>query len=303
LALEDDLLRIFGGERITSIMERLGMQEGEPIEHNLISRAIENAQTKVEAHNFDIRKQLLEYDDVMNQQREVIYRQRREALSGKSLKSVIEELISEKAEEIATAFADEKAHPEEWDIKGLNKAVFKQFNFRLEPFDENTLDGLNRDGLAQFIYESAIQIYNQREAAIGADESRQLERVVMLQTVDNLWKDHLLSMDHLKEGIGLRGYAQQNPLLVYKKEGFELFQDMIYRVKEETLGILFRIQIAEPEKLDDFRQPKDQKLIFSGADGGQATKKKPVKRAQKKIGRNAPCPCGSGKKYKKCCGG
>jgi preprotein translocase subunit SecA len=145
-------------------------------------------------------------------------------------------------------------------------------------------------------------VYDQREAAIGADECRQLERIVMLQTVDNLWKDHLLSMDHLKEGIGLRGYAQQNPLLVYKKEGFEMFQDMIYRVKEETLGILFRIQIAEPEKLDDFRQPKEQKLIFSGGDGAAPAKKKPAKRNGKKIGRNAPCPCGSGKKYKKCCG-
>ena len=302
LALEDDLLRIFGGERITGIMEKLGMQEGEPIEHNLISRAIENAQAKVEAHNFDIRKQLLEYDDVMNQQREVIYRQRRETLSGKSLKPVIDELISEKAEEIAAPFGDEKVHPEEWDFKGLNKAIYKQFNFRLNSFDDDTLDGLTREGLAQLIYEAATQGYDQREAAIGADECRQLERIVMLQTVDNLWKDHLLSMDHLKEGIGLRGYAQQNPLLVYKKEGFEMFQDMIYRVKEETLGILFRIQIAEPEKLDDFRQPKEQKLIFSGGDGAAPAKKKPTKRNGKKIGRNAPCPCGSGKKYKKCCG-
>ncbi len=302
LALEDDLLRIFGGERITGIMEKLGMQEGEPIEHNLISRAIENAQAKVEAHNFDIRKQLLEYDDVMNQQREVIYRQRRETLSGKSLKPVIDELISEKAEEITAPFGDEKVHPEEWDFKGLNKAIYKQFNFRLNSFDDDTLDGLTREGLAQLIYEAATQVYDQREAAIGADECRQLERIVMLQTVDNLWKDHLLSMDHLKEGIGLRGYAQQNPLLVYKKEGFEMFQDMIYRVKEETLGILFRIQIAEPEKLDDFRQPKEQKLFFSGGDGAAPAKKKPTKRNGKKIGRNAPCPCGSGKKYKKCCG-
>ena len=300
LALEDDLLRIFGGERITGIMEKLGMEEGEPIEHNLISRAIENAQAKVEGHNFDIRKQLIEYDDVMNQQREVIYKQRREALMGKSLKSSIEDMISEKAEIIADMFANEKALPEDWDIKGLNDAVFKQFNFRLNSFDEDTLDGLNRDGLAQLIYESALEIYNQREAVIGEEDFRQLERVVMLQTVDNLWKDHLLSMDHLKEGIGLRGYAQQNPLLVYKKEGFELFKEMIFRVKEETLGILFRIQIAESEKIDDLRKPKEQNLTFSSGDA--PAKKKPVKRVEKKIGRNAPCPCGSGKKYKKCCG-
>ncbi len=302
LSLEDELLRIFGGERITGIMEKLGMEKGEPIEHNLISKAIENAQSKVEAHNFEIRKQLLEYDDVMNQQREVIYRQRREALNGKSLKPVIQEMIEEKAEEIAGAFADDKAHPEEWDLKGLSDAVYKQFNFRLQSLDADTLNGLNVDGLSQFIHDSVLEVYNQREAAFRAEDFRQLERVVMLQTVDNLWKDHLLSMDHLKEGIGLRGYAQQNPLLVYKKEGFEMFQDMIYRIKEETLGILFRVQIAEPQKLENLRQAKEQKLVFSGGDGSVPEKKKPVKRGKKKIGRNAPCPCGSGKKYKKCCG-
>ena len=302
LALEDDLLRIFGGERITGIMEKLGMEEGEPIEHNLISRAIENAQGKVEGHNFDIRKQLLEYDDVMNQQREVIYRQRREALAGKDLKTSIEDMISEKAKEIAEFFADEKTLPEEWDIKGLKEAVFKQFNFRLSTFDNDTLDGLTRDGLVRLISDSAKEIYNEKESMIGAEEFRNLERIVMLQTVDNLWKDHLLSMDHLKEGIGLRGYAQQNPLIVYKKEGFEMFQDMISRVKKETLEILFRIQITEPDKIDDLRQPKEQKLVFSGGDNAETTGKKPVKRTGKKVGRNAPCPCGSGKKYKKCCG-
>lgn len=300
LALEDDLLRIFGGERITGIMEKLGMEEGEPIEHNMISRAIESAQSKVEGHNFDIRKQLLEYDDVMNQQREVIYRQRREALSGKDLKSEIQEMIRDKAEDIADTFAGDNPHAEEWDLKELRDVVYKQFNFRLNGFDEQTLDGLNRDGLAEIIYEEAGKIYQDREAAVGSEEFRHLERLVMLQTVDNLWKDHLLSMDHLKEGIGLRGYAQQNPLIVYKKEGYELFQDMIDRVKEETLGILYRIQIAEPEKIDDYRQPRQQQLAFSG--GGEPEQKKPAKRAAKKIGRNAPCPCGSGKKYKKCCG-
>jgi preprotein translocase subunit SecA len=300
LALEDDLLRIFGGERITGIMEKLGMEEGEPIEHNMISRAIENAQSKVEGHNFDIRKQLLEYDDVMNQQREVIYRQRREALSGKDLQTAIQEMIRDKAEEIADTFAGDNPHAEEWDLKELRDVVYKQFNFRLNGLDEQTLDGLNRDGLGEIISAEAGKIYQDREAAVGSEEFRQLERLIMLQTVDNLWKDHLLSMDHLKEGIGLRGYAQQNPLIVYKKEGYELFQDMIDRVKEETLGILYRIQIAEPEKINDYRQPKQQQLAFSG--GGEPEQKKPAKRAVKKIGRNAPCPCGSGKKYKKCCG-
>jgi len=300
LALEDDLLRIFGGERITSIMEKLGMPDGEPIEHNMISRAIENAQARVEGHNFEIRKQLLEYDDVMNQQREVIYRQRREALDGKSLKTGIFEMIREKADEIADAFAEEKVPAEEWDIKGIRDAIFKQFNFRLNAFDADSLENLNRDILADVIFEAASKIYEQREESVGSEDFRRLERVVMLQTVDNLWKDHLLSMDHLKEGIGLRGYAQQNPLIVYKKEGYEMFNDMISRVKEETLGILYRIQIEEPKKIEDFRKPKEQKLAFSGA--GEPQKPKTQQRKSKKVGRNAPCPCGSGKKYKKCCG-
>jgi preprotein translocase subunit SecA len=300
LALEDDLLRIFGGERITGIMEKLGMEEGEPIEHNLISKAIENAQGKVEGHNFDIRKQLLEYDDVMNQQREVIYKQRREALDGKSLKPVIENMIYEQAEEIAYNLTEERLPSEEWDWKGLNKAVFKQFHLRMGDIDPDAMEGLTQDGLAEFISDSCLKVYDEKEAAIGTEDFRNLERIIMLQTVDNLWKDHLLSMDHLKEGIGLRGYAQQDPLIVYKKEGFELFQDMISRIKEETLGILFRIQVSEPKKIADLQQPRDQRMIFSSGD--EPEKKKPAKRAQKKIGRNAPCPCGSGKKYKKCCG-
>jgi len=145
-----------------------------------------------------------------------------------------------------------------------------------------------------------LQRYNEKEAAVGTDDFRNLERIIMLQTVDNLWKDHLLSMDHLKEGIGLRGYGQQNPLIVYKKEGFELFQEMISRVKEETLGILFRIQISEPERITDLGRPKEQNLTFSG--GEEPAKKKPVRRTAEKVGRNAPCTCGSGKKFKKCCG-
>lgn len=301
LALEDDLLRIFGGERITGVMERLGMEEGEPIEHNLISKAIENAQGKVEGHNFNIRKQLLEYDDVMNQQREVIYQQRREALRGEDLKSTIEDMIMECAESIAHSYADEKILPDEWEWKSIKESVFKQFNFHLSIPDEDGLDGLNAEGLSQLIFDEADVNYQNKERAIGTEEIRDLERFIMLQAVDNLWKDHLLSMDHLKEGIGLRGYAQQNPLLVYKKEAFEMFQDMIARVREETIGILFRIQIAESEKMHDLRRPQEQKLTYSSGEEAER-KKKPVRRSDKKIERNAPCPCGSGKKYKKCCG-
>jgi preprotein translocase subunit SecA len=299
MALEDDLLRIFGGERISAIMDRLGIEEGEPIEHTLISKAIENAQSKVEAHNFDIRKHLLEYDNVMNQQREVIYAQRREALSDESLKPSIEDMIWEKSEEIAQTFADDKVPPSEWDLKAFEEAVFKQFNFRLR-LELDTIDHLNSDALTQMIYDAAVAVYNKKESDIGDADFRRLERIVMLQTIDNLWKDHLLNMDHLKEGIGLRGYAQQDPLIVYKREGFEMFSNMISRVKEEILNVLFRVQIAEPENIEEMRKRKEQKLTYSGS-GDEDVKRQPV-RKDKKVGRNDPCPCGSGKKHKKCCG-
>ncbi|MBU0995627.1 MAG: preprotein translocase subunit SecA [Proteobacteria bacterium] len=299
LSLDDDLLRIFGGERITAIMERLGMEDGEPIEHRFISKAIENAQTKVEGHNFDIRKQLIEYDDVMNQQREVIYKQRREALSGENLKSSIEDMIQEKAYEICHLYMVEKQKNEDIDIKGLNDAIFIQFNFHAN-LDSTQVTEWGHD-LGDNIAERALSYYNDKESLIGAQEFRQLERFIVLQTVDSLWKDHLLSMDHLKEGIGLRGYAQQNPLIVYKKEGFAMFQDMISRVKDEIVRILFRIQIREPQSIERIKpDEKQQNLTFSHGDGSQ--KKMPVKRNDEKVGRNSPCPCGSGKKYKKCCG-
>jgi preprotein translocase subunit SecA len=300
LALEDDLLRIFGGERITGFMEKLGMQEGEPIEHALISRAIENAQSKVEAHNFDIRKHLIEYDDVMNQQREVIYGQRREILTGKDLRPEIMDMIRETAGRIADAATADKTHPEYWDLKAVSDAVYKQFNFRPERLRPESVEAMTPEGLAGMLAEEAVRVYEGREALIGAENYRRLEHVVMLQTIDNLWKDHLLSMDHLKEGIGLRGYAQQNPLLVYKKEGFEMFQNLMDRVEEETLAILFRIQIAAPERLETLQRPREQRLTFSG--GGEPARKPPAQRSPDKVGRNSPCPCGSGKKFKKCCG-
>jgi preprotein translocase subunit SecA len=298
LSLEDDLLRIFGGERMSSIMERLGMEEGEPIEHRMISKAIENAQRKVEAHNFDIRKHLIEYDDVMNQQREVIYRQRREALSGESLRPTIEDMVSDLSERIAGTFAEMDILPSEWDMKGLTEAVFGQFGFRLK-IDHDTQDGLTGEGLAELLFGSAMKAYEGKETALGPDEFRGFERMVVLQVVDNLWKEHLLSMDHLKEGIGLRGYGQQDPLVVYKREGFDMFAEMIERVKEETVRFLFRVQFARPEEVAAKEKVKQEKITYSH--GGESAKT-PVRRTEKKIGRNQPCPCGSGKKYKKCCG-
>jgi preprotein translocase subunit SecA len=300
LALEDDLLRIFGGERMIRIMSTLGMQEGEPITHGMISRAIENAQKKVEGHNFTIRKHLLEYDDVMNEQREVIYSQRRKALDGEDLQDYILSMISDKAGEIAETYADSRTPYTEWDLSGLAEAVFKQFNFR-PVLDENRLAGLTADSLSDLIYDECVQRYRDKETQIGSDEFRKVEQMLLLQTVDGLWKDHLLSMDHLKEGIGLRGYAQQNPLIIYKREAFEMFSDMVERIKEETLMILFRIRIEHPEKVEEMMQPEEQNFTLSHGDEDER-RKEPVRRKDDKVGRNDPCPCGSGKKFKKCCG-
>ncbi|MBW2601922.1 MAG: SEC-C domain-containing protein, partial [Deltaproteobacteria bacterium] len=298
LSLEDDLLRIFGGERISSIMERLGMEEGEPIEHRMISRAIENAQRKVEAQNFDIRKHLLEYDDVMNKQREVIYSQRREALGGASLRSSIEDMVSEMSKKIADTFSDQEMLPEEWDIKGIRESVYNQFGLRFN-IDRKAQEGLTQDQLAGMIFESAMKTYEKKESDFGAEQIRDLERMVVLQVVDNLWKEHLLSMDHLKEGIGLRGYGQQDPLVVYKREGFDMFATMIERIKEETVGFLFRIQITRAEEIARKEKTRQEKISYSHEDEGADST---VRRTKKKVGRNQPCPCGSGKKFKKCCG-
>ncbi|MCP4115040.1 MAG: preprotein translocase subunit SecA [Desulfobacteraceae bacterium] len=300
LSLEDDLLRIFGGERITAIMNKLGIDEGEPIEHGLISRAIENAQSKVEGHNFDIRKQLIEYDDVMNQQREVIYRQRRQILTDKDLSTLFLQMVEEQAWQIYAQFEQEKLHVTEWDLAGLSEAVGKQFNIGIDFTSMEGIDDLTSEDLGRLIEDAAKKAYQAKEALLGPEDTRRLESYIMLQTVDSLWKDHLLNMDHLKEGIGLRGYAQQNPLIIYKKEGYEMFEGLVERIKEETLGIFFRIQIAINNEVEPVQQPRQENLVFSHSD--DSAQKQPVKRAQEKVGRNDPCPCGSGKKHKKCCG-
>ncbi|MGZ8447343.1 MAG: preprotein translocase subunit SecA, partial [Candidatus Deferrimicrobiaceae bacterium] len=247
LSLEDDLLRIFGSERISPLMEKLGMEEGEPIEHNLVNKAVENAQKKVEAHNFDIRKHLLEYDDVMNKQRTVIYDMRREALSGESLRDTVREMSGEVAEDLADRFAQEKVHPEEWDLSVLRDAAYSQFGFRLE-FPESEVQGLTREKLASRIEEGAHSAYRKKEEEYGEDAMRYLERMFLLSTIDALWKDHLLSMDHLKEGIGLRGYAQKDPLKEYQREGFDMFSDLVFRIKAESLKRLYHVKVQREEE-------------------------------------------------------
>ncbi len=304
LSLEDDLLRIFGSDRISPIMEKLGMEEGEPIEHPLINRAVENAQKKVEGHNFDIRKHLLEYDDVMNKQRTVIYDMRREILGSEDLREMVLDFAGEVAEDLAGRFSAEGTHPEEWDFESLSTAVYAQFGFRPE-IPEAERAGLTPPGLADRVRTGAEAFYARKEAEYGADAIRYLERMFLLSTVDALWKDHLLSMDHLKEGIGLRGYAQKDPLKEYQREGFDLFSDLISRIKEESLKRLFHVKVQREEEGAGMKDrpgaPRPARVVLSRGDiksAGKTTQK----REGVKIGRNDPCPCGSGKKYKKCCG-
>jgi preprotein translocase SecA subunit len=304
LSLEDDLMRIFGADRIQGIMSRLGMEEGVPIEHGLVTRAIENAQKKVEAHNFDIRKHLLEYDDVLNKQREVIYGQRREVLKGETLKQDVLEMAEGLAEDLVGRYAETDIHSSEWDLAGLREGFHHQFNLRfdLPPNDE---DNLTVESLTDLAIQRINEAYEDKERRFGAPMLRQLEKIIMLQTIDSLWKDHLLNMDHLKEGIGLRGYGQKNPLQEYQKEGFAMFEEMIHRVQEDVVQKLFTVEVARETVAQELevQQPRPQRMMLShGTENVEARRAGPTKREGEKVGRNDPCPCGSGKKYKRCHG-
>jgi preprotein translocase subunit SecA len=298
LSLEDDLLRIFGAERISSIMDRVGMEENEPIEHKLISKAIENAQKRVEGHNFDIRKHLLEFDDVMNRQRQVIYEQRKKVLKGGELWSDIEEMLEEITGYIVGDCIDEKANPEDWNLKGLDDMVFKQFSLRLNLVETGKEWG--REAIEATIISSVNAHLKNKEQDFGKPLMDYLMKMIMLQSIDTHWKDHLLGMDHLKEGIGLRGYGQKDPIREYQKEGYEMFMEMINRVKEYTLEKLCMVRIQREEDIEQMREQAPQKFVLSR--GEETTSQATIKREVKKIGRNDPCTCGSGKKYKKCCG-
>ena len=298
LSLEDDLLRLFGGERLSGLMNKLGMKEGEPIEHKWVSKAIENAQQKVEAQNFEIRKQLLEFDDVFNEQRNIIYKQRREAIEG-NLRETVLAMIEDTVNNLVSNFCSKDTHPEDWDIEGLKKQIEQVFRTKLN-FNELELDGLTLERLIKFITESLQKVYAQKEQSFGPENMRFLERYIVLQVVDSLWRDHLVAMDHLREGIGLRGYGQRDPLQEYKKEGFMMFSELIERIKEATVTNLFRVEIKTEEELAALKPEEPEAMHLSHGEG--ETKRQPVRRKKKKIGRNEPCPCGSGKKYKHCCG-
>lgn len=298
LSLEDDLLRIFGSERISAIMDRLGVAEDEPIEHKLISRSIEGAQKKVEGRNFEIRKHLLEYDDVMNKQREVVYTQRRTILSEENLKDHIVDMMDELLDETAEVYLPLKSPVPEWDMEGFGGWIRNIFDvdFTREPQKSTA-----RDDVLDAARNTILGRYEQREAEFTPQIMRMVERQVLLMTLDSLWKDHLLSMDHLKEGIGLRGYGQKNPLREYQREGFDMFLATLTRMKELSLERLSKIQIQREEDVERISE-KERKQRMQLGRGPSSEKPSTFKRQGKKVGRNDPCPCGSGKKYKQCCG-
>ena len=312
LSLEDDLLRIFGSQRIQSIMDRLGMEEGEPIEHRLVTRAIATAQKRVETHNFEIRKHLLEYDDVMNKQREIIYGMRRQILDGASQADTVAEWMEDVAAGTLDGFAPENAHLDDWDLAGLGEALYQQFDVRIPParYEEVT----SRAGLDELVTEAVKARYTEREQELGAELMRALERHEMLIVIDTQWKDHLLSIDHLKEGIGLRGYGQRDPLTEYKKEAFDLFQDMVERVKGAVVERLFKVQVVRDARMElpavtAWARPQEMRGEIPGerptaAAPAAVAPSRPAAAPRtptgEKIGRNDPCYCGSGKKYKKC---
>ena len=299
LSLEDDLLRIFQGEKIKGYMDRFKMEEDVPIESGLISRAIENAQKKVEAHNYDIRKHLLEYDDVLNKQREVVYELRRLILGGQNSKELILDIVKEQIDGLTGAFASTK-NSSEWDTKGILESLLFLFDTNFGLNAEAIHHFADREGLASDLCKKAELLYHDREAKMTPEMIRQLEYIIYLGSIDQHWKDHLLNMDHLKEGVGLRGYGQKDPLVEYKKEGFTLFKLMDEQVKTDVITKIYRVQIQREEQIEQM-QPKEQQMTFSRGDDSEVVKE-PVVRDGDKVGRNDPCPCGSGKKFKKCHG-
>ncbi len=296
VGLDDELMKLFAGQRIASIMDRLGIEEDIPIEHSLVTRQIENAQKKVEQYHFDMRKHVLEYDDVMNVQRNVIYGERRKVLHEENIRENILDMIERFITETVETFCPADAHREEWDLAGLAEALAQL----APPVAELKLEQLatTRDDLTAALHQAALAAYEQREQTIGSERFREIERYVLLQMIDRKWIDHLYNMDALREGIGLRAYAQVSPLVEYQREGYDLFQQMLAAIQEETVQFLFRFQLDT----GDGQQPQPQRpvrVVREPAAVGAASKEAPGKH---KLGRNDPCWCGSGKKYKKCHG-
>ena len=304
-------MRIFASERVASIMQRLGMEEGEAIESNLVTKAIENAQKKVEAHNFDIRKHLLEYDDVANDQRKVIYEWRHELLGGNDISTDIQTMREDVVKGIFATHIPPDSQDEMWNISGLTEALVNELNVHLpirQWLDEYA--SLDEEALLARVIDNATTDVDARHADLSEELVRRVEKGLMLDTLDRHWKEHLVAMDHLRQGIGLRGYAAKNPKQEYKKEAFAMFSDMLENIKYDVITVLAKIHVREDQDiqvLQDRPQPAEMQFNHPNAPSslgkqGESQEQKPYIRNERKIGRNEPCPCGSGKKYKHCHG-
>ncbi|WP_313757519.1 preprotein translocase subunit SecA [Tissierella sp.] len=292
ISLEDDLMRLFGGERIINLIDNLKMPEDEPLEHSMLTRAIENAQKKVEGNNFGIRKHVLKYDDVMNKQREVIYGERRKVLEGEDLRSHIQEMVKSLVTDNVEIYTQSK-YPEEWDLESIENYLMSLLNIEKRFLSFDNIESLTKETLIDKILKKAEEKYRSKEIDFGEERFREVERVVLLQVVDSKWMDHIDAMDQLRQGIGLRAYGQEDPVRAYQNEGFDMFNEMTHSIWEDTVRFLY--QVINPEKI---QRKKVAEPISTNADEVSKT----IVNKEKKIGRNDPCPCGSGKKYKKCCG-
>ena len=292
ISLEDDLMRRFGADNITGIMDKIGMDDDMPIENKMISKSIETAQKRVEVRNFEIRKNVLEYDNVMNQQREVIYGQRRQILMGENMSASLQSMVETIAETILEEISAAGKYPEEWDLDLLQQRMVEAFALP-EPINKEKILKMEKPEVAAYLKEVALGRYHQREEELGSDQFHEVERLILLKNVDIKWMEHLDAMDQLRQGINLRAYAQRNPVDEYKNEAFDMFQQMMYEIQYETIRLIFRVAIVE--------KPKERTDILEASHGDEAHVKKP-KVNKEKVGRNDLCPCGSGKKYKHCCG-
>lgn len=312
LSMEDSLMRIFASERMTGMMKKLGMERGESIEHPWVNRAIENAQRKVEGRNFDMRKQLLEYDDVANDQRKVIYEQRNELMDEADVSSTINNIRTDIVEQVVRQYIPVQSLEEQWDVEGLEERLKEDF-LVVMPISSMLKedDNLHEENLIENIQDAVKQAYQLKEEMVGSDVLRQVEKSVMLQTLDGLWKDHLAAMDHLRQGIHLRGYAQKNPKQEFKRESFVLFQELLSSLKTDVVVLLSKIQVQAQEDVDAIEAQRRkaeaaeleyQHQSISEEESNQQEARKTVIRDTEKVGRNEACPCGSGKKYKQCCG-
>ena len=296
ISLEDDLMRLFGSEKTMKLVDAMGMSEDEPIEAGMLTKAIENAQKKVEGNNFAVRKHLLEYDQVMNEQREVIYGERKRVLYGENLRDSIMGMISQTIDRIIDAHISDEQMPEEWDMNALSESFSAIIPVGRINIKEDALEKMTKDKLKENLKKLGVQLYEMKEKEIGDEERmRELERVVMLRVIDQKWMDHIDDMDQMRQGIGLHAYAQRDPLIEYKFAAYDMFEEMSNHIQEDTLKILYRVRIETEAKREEVQKP-----MFTNKDDSAV--KQPKKRAEDKVGRNDPCPCGSGKKYKQCCG-